>query len=212
MNLWDADKLQAGDDVVLAGETIPALFWNGVAARSARVLMREKKLGLWREWTWAQTADAVREIGDGLLSLGLAPGDCASILANTVVEWVLADLAVLSCGGVSNGIYPTDAPAQVEYLLVDSRSRVVFVQDDEQLDKVLAVRERLPLLEQIVVFDTEGLRDFSDPLVMPLAALRELGRRRAEDRPGELDARVAACRPSDLAILIYTSGSTGKPK
>jgi len=212
MNLWDADKLQAGDDVVLAGETIPALFWNGVAARSARVLMREKKLGLWREWTWAQTAQAVREIGDGLLSLGMAPGDCASILANTVVEWVLADLAVLSCGGVSNGIYPTDVPAQVEYLLVDSRSRVVFVEDDEQLDKVLAVRERLPLLEQIVVFDTEGLRDFSDPLVMPLAALRELGRRRAEDRPGELDARVAACRPSDLAILIYTSGTTGKPK
>ena len=212
MNLWDADKLQAGDDVVLAGETIPALFWNGVAARSARVLMREKKLGLWREWTWAQTAQAVREIGDGLLSLGMAPGDCASILANTVVEWVLADLAVLSCGGVSNGIYPTDAAAQVEYLLVDSRSRVVFVEDDEQLDKVLAVRERLPLLEQIVVFDTEGLRDFSDPLVMPLAALRELGRRRAEDRPGELDARVAACRPSDLAILIYTSGTTGKPK
>jgi long-chain acyl-CoA synthetase len=212
MNLWDAAKLQANDAVVLAGETIPALFWNGVAARSARVLMREKKLGLWREWTWAQAGQAVREIGDGLLALGFAPGDCASILANTVVEWVLADLAVLSCGGVSNGIYPTDAPAQVEYLLVDSRSRVVFVEDDEQLDKVLAVRERVPLLERIVVFDTEGLRDFSDPLVMSLAALRELGRGHANDHPGELDARVAACRPDELAILIYTSGTTGKPK
>jgi long-chain acyl-CoA synthetase len=212
MNLWDAAKLQANDAVVLAGETIPALFWNGVAARSARVLMREKKLGLWREWTWAQAGQAVREIGDGLLALGFAPGDCASMLANTVVEWVLADLAVLSCGGVSNGIYPTDAPAQVEYLLVDSRSRVVFVEDDEQLDKVLAVRERVPLLERIVVFDTEGLREFSDPLVMSLAALRELGRGHANDHPGELDARVAACRPDELAILIYTSGTTGKPK
>ena len=212
MNLWDADKLKAREDVVLAGETISALFWNGVAARSARVLMREKKLGLWRAWTWAQTGQAVREIGDGLLSLGFAAGDCASILANTVVEWVLADLAVLSCGGVSNGIYPTDAPAQVEYLLVDSRSRVVFVEDDEQLDKVLAVRERLPLLERIVVFDTEGLRDFSDPRVLSLAALRELGRSHASAHPGDLDARVAGCRPGDLAILIYTSGTTGKPK
>ncbi len=212
MNLWDADKLQARNDVVLAGETIPALFWNGVSARSARVLMREKKLGLWRAWTWAQTGQAVREIGDGLLSLGFAAGDCASILANTVVEWVLADLAVLSCGGVSNGIYPTDASAQVEYLLVDSRSRVVFVEDDEQLDKVLAVRERLPLLERIVVFDTEGLRDFSDPRVMSLAALRELGRSHASAHPGQLDARVAGCRPGELAILIYTSGTTGKPK
>ena len=62
MNLWDADKLQARDDVVLAGETVPALFWNGVAARSARVLMREKKLGLWREWTWAQTAQVCRMV------------------------------------------------------------------------------------------------------------------------------------------------------
>jgi long-chain acyl-CoA synthetase len=212
MNLWDTDKLQARGDVVLAGETIPALFWNGVAARSVRVLMREKKLGLWREWTWAQTGQAVREIGDGLLSLGFAAGDCASILANTVVEWVLADLAVLSCGGVSNGIYPTDAPAQVEYLLVDSRSRVVFVEDDEQLDKVLAVRERLPLLERIVVFDTEGLRGFSDPRVMSLADLRDLGRSHAGAHPGELDSRVAACQPGGLAILIYTSGTTGKPK
>jgi len=212
MNLWDADKLRAREDIVLAGETIPALFWNGVAARSARVLMREKKLGLWREWTWAHIGQAVREVGDGLLSLGFAPADCASILANTVVEWVLADLAVLSCGGVSNGIYPTDAPAQVEYLLLDSRSRFVFVEDDEQLDKVLAVRERLPLLERIVVFDTEGLRDFSDPRVMSLAALRELGRSHASAHPGQLDARVAACRPGDLAILIYTSGTTGKPK
>ena len=172
MNLWDADKLRSRHDIVLAGETIPALFWNGVAARSARVLMREKKLGLWREWTWAQTGQAVREIGDGLLAIGFAAGGCASILANTVVEWVLAALAVLSCGGVSNGIYPTDARAQVEYLLVDSRSRVVFVEDDEQLDKVLSVRERLPLLERIVVFDTEGLREFSDPAVLSLAALR----------------------------------------
>ncbi len=211
-NLWDTDRLQPCPDVVIAGGTVPAVFWNGAAARSGRVLMREKKLGLWREWTWAKAAEAVREIGDGLLALGFAPGDCASILANTVVEWVLADLAVLSCGGVSNGIYPTDAPAQVEYLLFDSRSCVVFVEDDEQLDKVLAVRERLPMLARIVVFDTEGLRDFSDPIVTSLAALRELGRARAGAHPGELDARIAACRPANLAILVYTSGTTGKPK
>ena len=211
-NLWDLSRLKPRLDVVVAGETVPAVFWNAAAVRSGRVLMREKKLGLWREWTWAQTADAVREIGNGLLALGFAPGDCASILANTVVEWVLADLAVLSCGGVSNGIYPTDAPAQVEFLLFDSRSRVVFVEDDEQLDKVLAVRERLPMLARIVVFDTEGLRDFSDPIVTSLAALRELGRARAGAHPGELDARVAGCRPADLAILVYTSGTTGKPK
>jgi long-chain acyl-CoA synthetase len=211
-NLWDAARLKPQLDVVVPGETISAVFWNAAKQRSARVLMREKTLGIWREWTWAQTAEAVRDIGNGLLALGFAPGECASILSNTVVEWVLADLAVLSCGGVSNGIYPTDAPAQVEYLCADSRSKLLFVEDDEQLDKALSVRGALPLLEKIVVFDTEGLRDFRDERVIALTALRELGRSYAKSHPGELDQRVAACRPEDLAILVYTSGTTGKPK
>ena len=210
--LWNAAELKAEARVVVPGETMTAVFWNAAAQRAGRVVMREKQMGLWREWTWAATAEAVREIGDGLLSLGLAPGGRASILANTVVEWVLADLAVLSCGGVSNGIYPTDAPAQVEYLCADSRTAVLFVEDDEQLDKALAVRDRLPLLETIVVFDTEGLRDFADERVLSLAALRERGRAHAAAYPDELDGRIAACRPGDLAILVYTSGTTGKPK
>ena len=211
-NLWDTSALKPCLDVVVPGETMAAVFWNGAAQRAQRVLMREKKLGIWRDWTWSRTAEAVREVGNGLLALGFAPGDCASILANTVVEWVLADLAVLSCGGVSNGIYPTDAPAQVEYLSFDSQSRLIFVEDDEQLDKVLAVRERLPRLEKIVVFDTEGLRDFHDPAVLSLDALRELGRAHGRAHPDGLDQRVAGCRPDDLAILVYTSGTTGKPK
>ena len=133
--LWDTSKIQPCNDIVLAGETIPALFWNGVTQRGPDVWMRQKHLGLWRSWTWTQTADAVREIAAGLLSLGFAKGDCASILANTAVDWVWADLAVLSAGGVSNGIYPTDSAAQVEYLSTDSASVYLFVEDDEQLDK-----------------------------------------------------------------------------
>jgi long-chain acyl-CoA synthetase len=89
---------------------------------------------------------------------------------------------------------------------------VLFVEDDEQLDKALAVRERLPPLEKIVVFDTEGLRDFRDERVISLKALRELGRAHAQAHPGALDERAASCRPEDLAILVYTSGTTGKPK
>ena len=161
--LWDLSHIQPQHEVVLSGETIPALFWNAVTQRGPNVWMRQKHLGLWRSWTWNQTAEAVQEIAGGLLSLGFAKGECASILANTLVEWVWADLAVLSACGVSNGIYPTDASSQVEYLCEDSRTVVLFVEDDEQLDKALAVRDSLPLLQKIVVFAR---------MCRPLASLR----------------------------------------
>jgi len=211
-NLWDLGHLKPRDDIVVEGETVSAMFWNAAAQRAGKVFMRQKKLGLWRAWTWDETASAVREIGNGLLALGFDAGDCASIASNTVVEWVLADLAVLSAGGVSNGIYPTDAASQLHYLCEDSRTRVLFVEDEEQLDKALGVRARLPLLRKIVVFDAKGLRAFADPDVIELAALRALGSEYAKAHAGELDARVAACRAEDLAILVYTSGTTGKPK
>ena len=211
-NLWDLGHLKPREEIVVEGETLSAMFWNAAAQRAGQVFMRQKKLGIWREWRWDRTAEAVREIGNGLLALGFEPGACASIASNTVVEWVLADLAVLSAGGVSNGIYPTDAASQLHYLCEDSRTRVLFVEDEEQLDKALEVRAGLPLLQKIVVFDAKGLRGFADPDVIELAALRELGRRHALGHPGALGARVAACRPEDLAILVYTSGTTGKPK
>jgi len=211
-NLWNLDHLKPREDIVVEGETIAAMFWNAVAKRGDAVFMRQKKLGIWREWRWREAAQAVREIGHGLLALGFDAGDCASIASNTVVEWVLADLAVLSCGGVSNGIYPTDAAPQVHYLCEDSRTRILFVEDEEQLDKALEVRAALPQLAKIVVFDTEGLRGFHDEGVIDLGRLRELGRAHAAQHAHELDTRIAACRPEDLAILVYTSGTTGKPK
>ncbi len=210
--LWDLSHIQPQTASVLDGDTIPAMFWNAVRARGPNVWMRQKDLGLWRSWTWTQTGQAVREIAHGLMALGFAPKETASILSNTTIEWVLADLAVLSAGGVANGIYPTDAPEQVQYLCEDSRTTVLFVEDEEQLDKALAVRAQLPLLRKIVVVDMEGLRDFHDDQVISLDALRALGRNHLAQHPQMLEQRVAGVGPDDLAILVYTSGTTGKPK
>ena len=211
-NLWDLTHIQPRSGSVLDGDTIAAMFWNAVAQRGDKVWLREKHLGIWRSWSWTQVGEAVREIAGGLMSLGFAAGDTASILSNTVLEWVLADLAVLSAGGVSNGVYPTDAASQVHYLCEDSRTSVLFVENDEQLDKALEVRERLPLLRKIVVFDMDGLRGLDEPDVIGLDALRALGRDYNAQHPDAVAQRVAACRPEDLAILVYTSGTTGKPK
>jgi long-chain acyl-CoA synthetase len=211
-NLWDLAHLRPEREVVLAGDTVPEMFWTGVETRANQIWMRQKDFGIWKSWTWTQTGNAVAEIGNGLLSLGFKPGECASILANTVIDWVLCDLAILSAGGVSNGIYPTDAASQVEYLCEDSSSTILFVEDEEQLDKALEVRASLPKLRKIVVFDTEGLRGFNDSGVIGLAELRKLGREYAKAHPTELRARSKAVKPHDLAILVYTSGTTGKPK
>ena len=210
--LWDLSHIQPRQQVVLAGDTIAAMFWNGVQQRGAQTWMRQKHLGIWRSWSWQQTGDAVREIAHGLMALGFAPGQTASILSNTTIEWVLADLVVLSASGVSNGIYPTDAASQVHYLCEDSRTTVLIVEDDEQLDKAIEVRGRLPLLRKIVVIDMEGLHQLDDPQVIGLDALRALGRQHLQQHPQAVAQRVAAVNPEDLAILVYTSGTTGKPK
>ena len=211
-NLWNSTDAAGTPRPESPGQTLPEVFWNGVAARGDQVWLREKELGLWRSWSWNETGHAVREVAMGLAALGFEPGCVASILSNTNVEWVIADLAVLSAGGVCNGIYPTDAASQVHYLCEDSATTLLFVEDDEQLDKVLEVRGQLPLLRHIVVFDMEGLTRFADPQVMSLAQLRELGARFDAAHPGLFDQRRACRRPDDLAILIYTSGTTGRPK
>ncbi|MGH8720798.1 MAG: AMP-dependent synthetase/ligase, partial [Burkholderiales bacterium] len=192
--------------------SVARMFWHGVHGRADSVILRQKELGIWRAMSWAQLGRAAREVGMGLVALGFAPGEVASIQSNTKREWLCADLGILGAGGVANGIYPTDSAAQAEYLLADSGSAYVFVEDEEQLDKILEVRARLPRLRKIVVFDMEGLRDFDDAQVLSLEALRALGAERDGRHAGAWQERLAAPRAEDLAILVYTSGTTGKPK
>ena len=195
-----------------APEVLPDLLLRGVRRWPEHVVMRQKEFGIWREVRWRNWLVDVREIAMGLVAQGFQPGDVASILSNTKREWVSCDFAILSAGGVCAGIYPTASAPQVAYQLRDPRSRFVFVEDEEQLDKVLSVRSDLPDLKRIVVFDTKGLRGFDDEGVMSLRDLRGIGCAYHADNPGIWDQRLSSRRSEDLAVLIYTSGTTGQPK
>jgi long-chain acyl-CoA synthetase len=177
------------------------------AARYADATALKHKAGdEWIETSYAELGGAVSETARGLIDLGLEHGDKVSIVSHTRPEWTYANFAILSAGLVSVSIYQTNSAEECEYVLEHSESRAVFVEDAEQLAKVLAVRDRLPKLEHIVIFDPSGDHDGD---AIPLADLRERG---AERDPAELSARTASVTKDDLAITIYTSGTTGPPK
>ena len=193
-------------------DTIPKLFWHQVKARGDRTAFREKDLGIWRATSWREYGERARATGMGLVKFGLSHGQVVSVLAETVPEWLYVDMGTMAAGGVTNGIYPTDSAKQVEYILNDSRTRFLFVENEEQFDKALEVRERCPDLERIFIFDMEGLADFRDPMVMSFDELLAVGREYDKANPELWEKLVDSSRAEELALLVYTSGTTGPPK
>ena len=193
-------------------DTLPKLFLHRCRTLGGRTAHREKHLGIWKSYSWDGFLDAARAIGLGLAALGLKRGEVVSILSEDNKEWVYADLGIQCMGGIVSGIYPTDSAEQVAFLLENSESRFLFVENAEQLDKFLEIRDRVPEVRKCVVLDREGLHDFADGQVLFLDDLYGIGRRERERDTGRFERETAASRPDDTAILIYTSGTTGRPK
>ncbi len=193
-------------------DTVPKLFLHRCLTLGNQTAHREKKLGIWQSHSWAQLLEAARAIAMGLSAMGLKRGDVVSILSEDNKEWLYADLGIQCMGAITNGIYPTDSAEQVAFLLNDSQSRFVIVENDEQLDKFLEIRDRVAEVRKCIVLEREGLRGFDDDGVMFLDDLYQLGNRAHAEAPERFEREVAASTPGDTAILIYTSGTTGQPK
>ena len=197
---------------MIGTDTIPKLFLSVVRERGTKTALRYKHLGLWKDITWNDYLETVRHVSHGLMSLGFEPGDTAAVIGENSPEWVMADLGIMCAGGVTVGIYATNAAPQCEYVVSNSDAVFYFAENEEQLDKALEFRERTPLLKKIIVWDMEGLHNFSDPMVISFEELVEMGRDHRRDHPELFDQRVAERTSDDLAVLIYTSGTTGPPK
>lgn len=196
----------------MGSSTVAQLFARACRERGEAVALRKKERGIWREVTWTQYGSFARQAGLGMAALGVGRGDTISIIADPVLEWVYSDHGALGLGAVSNGIYTTDSPRQVQYILEDSGTVLCVVENQEQLDKVLEVRHLCTKLRWIIVCDMEGLRGLDDPMVFSFDRLLELGQQRESEKPDEWETAVANGRPEDLAVLIYTSGTTGMSK
>ena len=195
---------------VVQGDTLVQMFNNRVAASPAAVAMKTKTGGTWVPLTYQDVSARAREVANGLLSLGLGQGASVSLLAKNRPEWIISDLAVQLAGARTAPIYVTNSPRQVGHVIGHSRSTVAIVEDADQLDKVLKVRDELPRLGTIVVISGEGAGDH--PGVIAFEELRRLGREYAAAHPSHLDERTAVIQPDDVATIIYTSGTTGEPK
>ena len=192
--------------------TVPKMFLDRVSRHPEKVALRYKYLGIWRDITWAEYLEKVRYTCLGLVSLGVRVGDRVAVIGENRPEWLFSDLATMSIGAVTVGIYTTSAAQQCEYVVDHSGSKIFIAEDEEQLDKALFFRERTPDLAKIVVMDPKGLLRFSDPMMMTFDELLELGQKLDHREPQLFDAMIEKIKPEDLALIIYTSGTTGPPK
>ena len=193
-------------------QTVPQAFKKAVSTFGHRVAMRHKEFGLWHDISWMEYYQRVRWVSAALISMGLKKGTCVSIIGDNCPEWVFASMGIQCVGGVATGVYATNAWPQVEYVVSNSESVFLFVENEEQLDKWLMFRDNVPMLKKVIVWDTEGLRNFKDPMVMTFDELLEVGRKIDDTQPTLFDTRSVEVSAGDLSVLIYTSGTTGPPK
>lgn len=189
--------------------SVSEMFLFRVGDTPSREAFQYPRGDAWKSMTWKEVGEQVRALASGLRALGLHDEERVGILCTTRVEWVLADLAVMCAAGATTTVYTATPPDDCAYILNDSRSVILFVEDQKQLDKIASVRAQLPDLHHVVVIDGEGGHD---GWALSWSELLEKGRAHDAANPDEYERIARAVRAESLATLIYTSGTTGRPK
>ena len=193
-------------------DTYPKLLRLNAREFGSEIALREKDLGLWKVFTWNDYQSRVHDFALGLVELGLGRGDVIGIIGDNRPDWVAAEIASHAIGAMSLGLYRDVLDEEAAYLLNYGEARLVFAEDEEQVDKLLSLADRAPHLKHIVYSDPRGLRKYDDPRLMPADKLAAMGREHAGREAGLYDRLVDATSGEDVAILCTTSGTTAHPK
>ncbi|MGE0724368.1 MAG: AMP-binding protein, partial [Alphaproteobacteria bacterium] len=195
-----------------AHDTLPKLLLHNGTANAAHVAMREKEFGIWRALTWGEVLARTEKLALGLETLGVGRGQVVGLIGDNRPDWIIGEVAAHALGAMSLGIYRDALEEEVAYLITYAEIAVVLAEDEEQVDKLLGLEDRIPTVRKIVFADPRGMRKYDDPRLMPLADLLAAGEAKARAEPDRFRRLVEAGRGEDVAVLCTTSGTTAHPK
>ncbi|MEE3156222.1 MAG: AMP-binding protein, partial [Pseudomonadota bacterium] len=193
-------------------DSIPKLLLHNAATRGTRPAIREKDFGIWQNWTWADVLSEVRALACGLAALGLGRGDKLAIIGDNRPQLYWSMVAAQAIGAIPVPMYQDAVANELQYVLDHAEARFAVAEDQEQVDKLLEIKDRCPRLETIVFDDSRGMRNYGQAFLKGFDAVQQAGRDYDAANPSFFDNAVAAAKRADIAIMLYTSGTTGQPK
>ena len=192
--------------------TFPSLLLKHARERGNQAAMREKDLGIWQEFTWSQVADQVKAVANAFLEYGVKKGDHIGIVGENRPRLYMAMMAAQAVGAIPVPMYQDAVAQEMVHVLIDAHLSIVVVENQEQVDKMLEVREQVPHLQLVIYDDPRGLRNYHDDMLISFDGLTEKGQAYGAQHPDAYMRSVEAVQSSDTAAMFYTSGTTGKPK